>query len=447
MKRTELIDRFCPARQLTHGPRDHVLTNVNVFSPDSHWIVYDTRSAQGERFDCDRIERVNVETGEVQGVYEARAGAKCGVATYDTRLDRIAFILGPDASDPDFTYGPARRQGKVVDLSTKNAWNLDARDITPPYTPGALRGGTHVHVFSPDGTRVSSTYEDHVLDQPGPPGRQHNQRNVAVSVLGRPVKVPAGRHAHDGESFSVVVTETVDHPRPGSDEISRAYEEGWIGRARYVKSDGTRQKHALAFQGDVVLADGQTIAEVFVVDLPDDLTTARPRRPIEGTPTTRPAPPAGCSQRRLTFTGNEKYPGIAGPRHWLRCAPDGSNVAYLAKDERGRAQLHLAWPNGGTRRLTNCTPPVASAFTWCANGRLIAHHRTGSVCITDITTGDTFRLTRPAAVLPRPTACVFSPDGRWIAYVLPTPCPTTARDVDQIWLVELPAGAPSGTFL
>ncbi|PBD34340.1 hypothetical protein CK247_30830, partial [Klebsiella pneumoniae] len=33
----------------------------------------------------------------------------------------------------------------------------------PPYTPGALRGGSHVHVYSPNGQFVSFTYNDHVL--------------------------------------------------------------------------------------------------------------------------------------------------------------------------------------------------------------------------------------------------------------------------------------------
>ena len=40
---------------------------------------------------------------------------------------------------------------------------LDARDLTAAVHAGALRGGSHVHVFSADGTRVSFTYEDHVL--------------------------------------------------------------------------------------------------------------------------------------------------------------------------------------------------------------------------------------------------------------------------------------------
>jgi len=41
--------------------------------------------------------------------------------------------------------------------------NLDARDLTPPFTPGALRGGSHIHVWDSAGEWASFTYEDHVL--------------------------------------------------------------------------------------------------------------------------------------------------------------------------------------------------------------------------------------------------------------------------------------------
>lgn len=57
--------------------------------------------------------------------------------------------------------------------------NLDAMDITVPYTPGALRGGSHVHVFSPNGERVSFTYNDHVLRERDP---ALDLRNVGVAV-------------------------------------------------------------------------------------------------------------------------------------------------------------------------------------------------------------------------------------------------------------------------
>ena len=52
-------------RQITHAAHGHVLTNINVWSPDSRWIVYDVRAVDSV-FDGTRIEKVNVETGEVQ---------------------------------------------------------------------------------------------------------------------------------------------------------------------------------------------------------------------------------------------------------------------------------------------------------------------------------------------------------------------------------------------
>ena len=72
--------------------------------------------------------------------------------------DRVAFILGPEDPTPDWEYAIHHRQGVVVHASRPGeATNLDARDLTPPFTPGALRGGTHVHIFSGDGQWVSFT--------------------------------------------------------------------------------------------------------------------------------------------------------------------------------------------------------------------------------------------------------------------------------------------------
>lgn len=49
----------------------------------------------------------------------------------------------------------------------------------PPYTPGALRGGSHVHVYSPNGQFVSFTYNDHVLHERDP---ALDLRNVGVAA-------------------------------------------------------------------------------------------------------------------------------------------------------------------------------------------------------------------------------------------------------------------------
>lgn len=411
--------------QLTSGPGGRILTNVGVWSPDSEWIVYDVRSdPAGSVFDGTRIERVNVHTREVQVLYESRNGACCGVATYHPLLDRVAFIHGPEHPTPEWSYGSAHRRGVWVDVANPGeAVNLDGRDLTPPFTPGALRGGSHVHVFSPDGGMLSFTYEDHVLGRFTEAGPDHdlNQRNIGVSAPQGPVRVDPNHPRNlDGEWFTVLVTRTTSQPRPGSDDIIRACEEGWVGTNGYVRPDGTRQRRALAFQGTVLTKDGRNVAEVFIVDLPDDLTQPS-AGPLAGTETRMPFPPRGVAQRRLTFTAEREHPGIQGPRHWLRCSPDGSQIAFLAKDDGGIVQLWTVSPNGGSvRQLTRNPWPIASTFTWSPDGRQLVHAMDGSIFVTAAASGDGLRLTARARTdedAPRPEACVFSPDGRRIAYV------------------------------
>lgn len=396
--------------QVTHGPGGRILTNTGIWSPDSQWIVYDTRSdAAGEKFDGSRIEMVNVRSGEVRVLYESRNGAHCGVVTFHPRQSRVVFILGPENPTSDWQYNAYHRQGVIVDTAKPGvAVNLDARDIVPPFTAGALRGGSHVHVWAPEGERVSFTYEDHVLAQSG-----LNQRNIGASVPGRPVTVPKTHpRNHDGSHYTVLVTRTTANPKPGSDEIKKAFEEGWVGQ------------RALAFQGHVVTEKGETISEVFIADLPADLT--------------QPGSETRITQRRLTFTANRKHPGIQGPRHWLRSSPDGSRIAFLMKDDDGVAQLWTISSNGGPpAQLTRNPWPIASAFTWSPDGKRIAHVMDNSVCVTDAATGATTRLTPRSddANAPRPEACVFSPEGTQIAFVRRVPSPNAPAN--QIFVVSL----------
>jgi hypothetical protein len=243
---------------------------------------------------------------------------------------------------------------------------------------------------------------------------------------------------HDGACFSVLVTRTTARPRPGSDEIQRACEEGWVGTNGYVRADGSRQRRALAFQGQVVTADGRAISEVFIADLPEDLTVPGDG-PLAGTERRMPSPPKGVVQRRLTFTADRPFPGLQGPRHWLRSAPDGSRIAFLMKDEAGIVQLWTISPRGGPpAQLTRHPWPIASAFSWSPDGRWLTHVLDGSVCVTDTATGQTTRLTPrgEATAAPRPEACVFSPDGRKIAFVRRVPSPD--RPCNQVCVVTLP---------
>ncbi len=411
-------------RQITFAACGHILTNINVWSPDGRWIVYDLRSdLEGAVFDGLRIEKVNVDTGQVKVLYAARNGARCGVATYSPAGEKVVFILGPENPASDWQYGPSRRQGIIVEEGCSGPpRNLDACDLTEPFTPGALRGGSHVHVFSGDGRWVSFTYEDQVLSCHAKETAEQdvNLRNVGVSVPAGPVRVPKDHpRNHDGEFFSVLVTRTVADPKPGSDEIKKAFEDGWVGTNGYLRADGTRQKRALAFQGHVVTIRGDTIAEVFLVDIPEDVTVPG-NGPLAGTTVRRPCPPKGTVQRRLTYTANRKYPGIQGPRHWLRSSPDGSRIAFLMKDDDGVVQLWTISPHGGSPvQVTHNPWSVASAFSWSPDGRFIAHAMDNSIWVTEVASGRSVRLTPRSADAdaPRPEACVFSPDGRKIAYI------------------------------
>jgi hypothetical protein len=282
--------------------------------------------------------------------------------------------------------------GEVVRLeTTQSGRNLDARDLTPPFTPGALRGGSHVHVWHPRGDWLSFTYDDELVRDP-------QQRNVAVAIP-KLVTVPKTHpRNHDGDYFSVLVTRTVANPRDGSDEISRACEEAWVGSTR-----------TLAFQGTVNV-NGKAVPEVFVAELPDDLTTPGDG-PLEGTATTRPHPPMGVTQRRLTFGG------IGGPRHWLRSSPDGSLIGFLRPDAAGVVQLWTMTLTGQSLQVTTGCQSVESCFTWHPDGERVACVIGGRVCMVNATTGAVQHLTEPSEYPPRPEACVVSPDGTRVAFV------------------------------
>lgn len=432
--------------QLTTAPYGHILTNAAVWSADSRWIVYDTRSSvDGSVFDGTRIERVEVATGRIEVLYESPQDSCCGVVTASPVDDRVVFIHGPERPTADWSYAAFHRRGVVVHASHPGrATTLDARDLLPPYTPGALRGGSHVHLFSSDGRLVHFTYEDAVLaaaEQAGAAG-ENNLRGVGVSVCDHPIRVPASHpRNHNGSAFSVLVTRLTDSPRPGSDDISRACEEAWVGTAGYRRPDGSQQRYALAFQGTVITAAGKPIVEAFLVDLPDDpcgLMQAG-NDPLAGTATTRPTPPRGVSQRRLTFTSHRRHPGLSGPRHWLRSSPDGTQIAMLMKDDAGVVQLFSISPHGGEpRQITSLPWSVASSLSWHPDGGRIAFLANGSVMTVDVASGQTHRLTTPVhdETAPRPEACVFSPDGTRIAYVRTVPDAAGRERHNQIFVVS-----------
>ncbi len=432
-------DAFQAERQITHQACGHMLTNTGVWSPDGQWIVYDVRASDAV-FDGTRIECVHGQSREMRLLYESRHEAACGVVTFHPQKNQVVFIHGPEHPDKEWSYGACHRRGVLVDCNKPGAArNLDACNIVPPFTAGALRGGSHVHVFSGDGKWVSFTYEDHVLAPfaTETPAQDMNLRTIGVSVPAGAVQVPRSYpRNHDGAFFSVLAVRVTAHPRPGSDEIMRACEEGWVGTNGYRKPDGSWQNKSLAFQGHVVTSKGQTISEVFLVDLPEDMT--RPGEgPLEGTSTRRPFPPRGAEQRRLTFTEDRVHPGLQGPRHWLRSSPDGTRIGFLMKDNAGIVQLWTISPNGGEPvQVTDLPWSIASAFSWSPAGARVAFIADQSVMEVAVDTGRCARLTPRGTEegAPLPFACVYSPDGHSVAYLRPVA--TGAEKWNQIFCVN-----------
>lgn len=416
-------------RQLTNAPRGHLLTNIGAWSPDSAWLAYDTRdSLDGSVFNGQTIERVHVASGRVETLYQSKRGAHCGVVTYHPFLDQVVFILGPEDPTEDWQYGPSHRQGVIVDCNNPGqAKHLDARDLVPNFTSGALRGGTHVHTFSSDGKLVASTYEDALLNKLASTpttvaAHEKNLRGIAISIFDQPVQVPMTHpRNHSGCSFTVLATQLTDHPKPGSDEIMRACEEGWIGTSGYLRIDGTRQRYALAFQGTVVGRKGLPVVELFVLDLPEQIDPLmQADSSLTGTATTRPAPPKSCRQRRLTFTEERRFPGLAlQPRHWIRSTPDGNSLLFLARDAEGIVQLHDVNPDGGNiRQITGDAHSIASAFSVSPDGSQAAYVSDGSLFTVEIASGRSTRLTKSTPQNPpRPESCLFSPDGSKITFM------------------------------
>jgi hypothetical protein len=346
-----------------------------------------------------------------------------GAASYHPKENNIVFIHGLLNCDAERPYGFWRRTGVMVDESEPGkAIFLDARDVTAPFTPGALRGGTHRHEWSGDGEWIGFTYNDAIMAEiEERTGEGVNLRTVGVATGIRPVTVDRdeGGENNDGAWFSAVVVKVVPHPAPGSDEISRAFSDAWVGTRGYRKRDG-RWQRARAFLGNVRDSKGAELTEVFVVDIPERIDVAGEDGPLEGTERTMPMPPSGAVQRRLTRTEGRKYPGVAAePRHWVRSSADGSRISYLARDDEGIVQVFFVSPLGGEPvQVAHHERPIQSTVRWNPNGQEICYVCDNSIFICDVREGASFGAARrlTARTEEPPVSPIWSHDGRMIAY-------------------------------
>lgn len=411
-------------RPLTSAPHGHQIHQDQAFSPDGRWIHFDARPDDTRLAESAWIGRVELATGRVEVLHrvpgQVPPAPGVGAVVASPTDGRLAFIQGlPDASSEN-PYAVNRRSGRTL-AADGSVLHLDARHPVASPVPGALRGGTHAFAWSPDGRRLSFTYNDATVGaRPAPT----DLRTVGVMQPGRAVDVPAGPGAFPGAAFATVVAEVRPDPDPGSDQLLRAHDEAWVDASR------------LAFLGVVRAADGSLLTEVFLAELPARLASAR------FSPSGPPLPPADIQLRRLTRTERRAHPGVQGPRHWVRPSPDRSLVAFLAKDDAGLVQIHAVPAAGGDiRALSRLPASVDAPFSWTPDGRRLACAAGGRLWIVDASTGRAEPLTPPAPDGQEPRHSVLvSPDGKTVATNRFLPG-ADGRPHCQIVLVDLPPSA------
>jgi hypothetical protein len=438
-------ESYLQEKQVTNDlSKNHDLDNNDNFSPDGKWLVYDTRNEETAIAGCSSIERVNIETGKTEVLYSIPDnhdyGPGAGAVSYHPFENKVIFIHGlPDCS-LDNPYQQWRRTGVIVNADQQGvAINMDSRDVTFKYTPGALRGGTHRHEWSRDGMFIGYTYNDAVMKKlEDSTGKKWNLRTIAVSSQLHQVEAVKGRSGEnvEGTWFSAVVVRVVPEPRPGSDEISNAASDSWVGTSGYQKSDGSMQR-ARAFLGRVKNKEGKPVEELFVVDIPDSINVPGEYGPLEGTRTSFPMPPEGAVQRRLTHTDKTKYPGCSGI---VRSSSDGSYIAFCMRDKNGIQQVYIISPAGGeAKQVTEHTSDVLGGVRWSPDNNKIIYLWDNSIIFCDVSDLPFEKRFRrlTARTEESPSNIVWSNDGTTIAFNRFVQAAATDEKTKQIFIVKL----------
>lgn len=391
-------------RQLTFEEAGHLLNQRQIFSPNDEWLVFDGRNDDSKIGENENIGLLNLESGEIIGVYsnsnQSQFGPGAGAVSYHPLKEEVVFIRGLIDANQGSPYHITRRSAIGLDLTDKRSpksFHADARDVSAPFTAGALRGGTHAYSYSGDGDWISYTYNDEVLEiesQSNPEVK--DLRTIGVMIANHPVQVVDSENEDanfGGTYFSVLAARVTPNPIAGTDDIQKAYEECWIGTNGYINSDGKRIKRALAYLGDVIDENGNLVTEIFVSDLPDDPQLLMDSPNLKGTRTSLPEVPESILQRRITFSTDQKFQGIQGPRQWLRSSPEGDRIYFYAKGDDGIVQIFFVSPNGGrVVQVTHLTKSPDTMFSLSPDGDWLAFGIDNQVLVASISSGDSFAL-------------------------------------------------------
>ena len=387
-------------RQLTQGLQGHFVNHRQAISPDDQWVAFDGRGEDPKMGENDLIGMVNLLSGEIKELYRVPGqqvyGPGSGAVSFNPQGGEVAFIRGLLSANPEYPYDLTRRSAIGLDLANLDnpiPRNLDARDITAPYTPGALRGGSHAYSYTADGRWIGFTYNDAVLlETAKTDSTVKDIRTVAFLVKGKAVEVQTELPGQEfsGAGFTVIAAEVVPFPKPGSDEIQKAAEETWVGVDGFTRANGEKVYRAMAYLGDVVTQDGKVVTEVFVTEIPENWEQSLADTDLVGSKTKMPEMPKAFTQRRVTFLADKKNPGVEGPRHWLRTSKSGDRIFFYAKSDDGVVQLHSVSPNGGEPvQITHNDFSPETGFSLSPDENWVVFGHQNRIYLTEIRSGKT----------------------------------------------------------
>ncbi|MFM7458950.1 MAG: DUF3748 domain-containing protein [bacterium] len=448
--------------QLTNGKHGHTLNATQIFSPDGNWLVFDTRNDDTHISRTGSICKLNIATKEVIELYKTKNqsiyGPGVGAAAWNPVNDQIIFIHGLLNCDKEKPYSFTRRFGAIISGNHQAGENAEigvrqqchhaeGRNIQEPLSKGALRGGTHAHTWSADGKWISFTYNDYVMEclEKTSSSERKDLRTIGVMTIVENIHEDreAGENAEigvrqqcpeenfRGRYFTVITAKVTENPQFGSDEIERAFDECWLGKNGYTKDDstvhnGSQQARAIAFQGNVRSLDGTLVTEVFIADIPEDITQSLTDKPLEGTLDTRPNVPAGLVQRRITFTTERKYPGLQGPRFRLRSSADGSLIYFLMKDDNDIVQIYSVSSikdtkniitNQPLKQITNFKYSIQSQFNLSPDDKYISVLSNNQIYLVNVQDGNITKISERYSDREAPISGIhWSPDGKSLIY-------------------------------
>lgn len=419
-------------RMLTDRPEGHTLNRRQVLSANQAWVVFDGRNDDTHIASTQAISRVHLQTGAIEPIYRtanvSEFGPGVGAAACHPTEDRVVFIHGLNSCDAANPYGVARRFGALWRADSRSIVSLEQRVVHRLPRLGELSGGTHAHSWSPDGQRVSFTYNDALSPE--------MPRTVGFSCLTVP---PPDRELSGGldsrECFAGIAASFLLCRPPTKGGLLQALEECWIDNDR------------MAFLGTIERSPGsdERIQEIFVAKLPSDSAIRDLMKSSNASPN---GDQASLSQwesmvtiKRLTHLADRSHPGIQGPRHWLIADSKRNSVFSLWRDDGGFPQIiEVNLISGSCQQLTDMETGVTEAFSYNRSACQIAFVSNSQIYVLNLQNKKLHRL-KESGFLDSQGNNISEP--RWQGGYVGAPHPIDANN----WLINRYVQRSEGSFL